>query len=158
MTTYYSIDNDKIKINSNSTGTTSGITYDLFSKTTIDIIDTDYSIYIVELETECKIEEICKRVYNNYKYCEELLAYNDIVDPFNISIGDEIRYLNNPDGYSKMYKKDVDYNKDILDRLIKNNNKKSTIKSTIPTIKPENLKQINIDYNNKEITINNKYQ
>ena len=62
MTTFYSIDNDKIKTNSNLTGATSGSTYDLFSKTIIDIIDNDYSTYIVEFETECRIEEICKRI------------------------------------------------------------------------------------------------
>ena len=158
MTTFYSIDNDKINISSNSTGTTSGITYDLFSKTIIDIIDNDYSTYIVEYETECRIEEICKKIYDNYNYVEELLAYNDIVDPYDISIGDEIRYLNNVDGYSKMYKKDTNINKDLLNKLLQSNNQKSTIKSTIPTIKPENIKQINIDYNNKEITIINSYQ
>ena len=155
MTYFYSIDKNKLSVLSGNTNY-----YDLFSTTIIDtnIFSVSAGTYIVQFEDEGKIENICYNIYQNYNYVEELLVFNDILDPYDIHVSDIIYYLPDSGSYSTMYKTDVNINQNVLNTLLQNNNNKSTIKPNIPTINNSGIKQINVNYANNQIQIINKFQ
>lgn len=147
----YSFDNNKIIFDKSLN------LWDFFTKTIVNK-NLPYKEYIVTFSTEMNINKICWELYNNYNYIEELLVFNDIIDSYSIKIGDIIKYLPDPSSYNQLYKEDITKNDQALKELLDSNNKKSSSGNLTPTIKPDNLQQIEIDYNTNQIKIINKYQ
>jgi len=137
--------------------------YDLFKRTLVNrFITTDIGIFVVTDEYEGRIDLVCRYLHGNSDLVEELMTLNGIINPFSIKIGNIIYYYKNLDNYGLLYQSDPEdfSNKDqILNMNKKKNTKKDVNRiGSPPTIKPDNLKQIDINYDKKKITIINKFR
>lgn len=136
--------------------TKQGNLYNLFRDTVIDKNITKYNTIVLEDE-ECRIDRICKRLYGNVSYIEELMILNNIINPFSIKSGNIIKFVDIDD---------IDIlrtnEKDEADTEKIANPKKSTrvdpnrIVGVPPTIKPLNFEQLMVDKKNQTIKLNTK--
>ena len=136
--------------------------YDLFQKTMINNFNIDFSYFYVTDEYEGRIDLISNYLYGNSNYIEELMTINNIFNPWSIKNGDIIYYAKSSSDFGLMYQKDVTDNTQ-KDRILLMNKNKSTKKDSNrlgspPVIKPDNLKQVDINYIKKKITIINKFK
>lgn len=53
-----------------------------------------FNTYIVPRSYEMRIDLICDDIYNSVEYVDFLLWFNDIINPFNISEGTELLFVN----------------------------------------------------------------
>jgi hypothetical protein len=134
--------------------------YDLFEKTIVNDINlSNYYNFIVNDEFEGRLDLISKYLYGSTDFMEELMVINNIINPFSIKTGDILYYIPSSGDFNYLYVSD-EMNDDIKDDILLMNKNKSTKKDINrigypPTIKPDNLKQIKVNYNNKKITIVN---
>jgi hypothetical protein len=137
--------------------------YNLFAKTVIvnsDIID---KVFVVTDEYEGRIDLVSNYLYRSTDFTEELMTLNNIINPWSIKQGDLLYYSANDTNYQLLYQTDPDTQSDKKDTILLMNNNKVTKKDANrigypPTIKPDNLQQIDINYNKKKITIINKFK
>ena len=137
--------------------------YDLFQKTIVTNLNiTVYGAIGITTEYEGRIDLICKYLYGSADYIEELMALNNIINPWSMKTGDILFYLKMPSDYGTMYQKDEPTNTQKDEILLMNKNKSTKKDSnrlgSPPVIKPDNLKQIDINYVKKKITIINKFK
>lgn len=132
----------------------------------IDIIDPllyinptlNYYPYVVGNEEAMRIDLICFNIYGNFAYMDELLTINNIINPWSIKSGDVIYFLDQDDLNVIRMTPKADQ-QEIVNELV-NPNKDTQIDPNrdegtglIPTIKPSNLKEVEVDYTNKTIKI-----
>lgn len=147
---------DKLKIEANGF-------YDLFKRTLVNkFISSDIGTFIVTDEYEGRIDLVCRYLHGNTDLVEELMTLNGIVNPHSIKAGNEMFYYKNTDSYGLLRQSDLEDTSN-KDQILNMNKKKSSKKDknrigSPPTIKPDNLKQININYNKKKISIINKFK
>ncbi len=130
--------------------------YDLFIRT---ITDNNYTRkYTTVLQNEeMRLDLVSKRLTGSYDYVEELMILNNILNRWNIKYGDDIVYIDNMSSLRKIedYKTNIGLtNKEKKNTRIDPNRQKGVI----PTIKPLNLKSLNVDRKSEKIIINNKLQ
>lgn len=136
--------------------------YDLFQKTMINNDNIFYNYFYVTDEYEGRIDLISQKLYGTTDYIEELMTINNIINPWSIKSNDIIYYANASSDYSIIYKNDEPLNEQKDEILLMNKNK--TTKKDVnrlgspPVIKPDNLKQVDINYVKKKITIINKFK
>ena len=134
--------------------------YDLFQKTIVTNLNINvYGAIGITTEYEGRIDLICKYLYGSSDYTEELMTLNNIINPWSVKIGDIIFYFRSSGDYSPMYETDLPPLEQ-KDSILLMNKNKTTKKDpnrlgSPPTIKPDNLNQIKINYDTKQITINN---
>ena len=137
--------------------------YDLFKKTMVmKSKNIDYYRFIITDEYEGRLDLISRYLYGSSNFIEELMMVNNIINPFSIKSGDLIYFLKDANDYGLMYEKDEEIN-DQKDKILLMNRNKSTKKDvnrlgSPPVIKPDNLKQIDVNYIKKKITIINKFK
>lgn len=136
--------------------------YDLFQKTMINNDNIFYNYFFVTNEYEGRIDLISKYLYGSTDYIEELMTINNIINPWSIKSGDIIYYANTSTDYSIIYQNEEPIN-DQKDKILLMNRNKSTKKDvnrlgSPPVIKPDNLKQIDVNYIKKKIIIINKFK
>ena len=138
--------------------------FNLFQKNVMITNNLILNLYIVPREFEMRLDRISNHIYGTPNYVEELMIINDIINPYSVKEGQYIYFC--PVEYlTKLYTKDG--------MLTENESKKaSLINSSQPnrykentsndnnlptTIKPSNLKQVNVTKDNK-IQIINTFQ
>ena len=136
--------------------------YDLFQKTMVNDNTIDYNYFNVTDEYEGRIDLISKYLYGSGDYVEQLMTINNILNPWSIKTGDVIQYPSDSGNFTLLYKKDEPVN-DQKDKILLMNKNKTTKKDSNrlgspPVIKPDNLKQVDINYVKKKITIINKFK
>ena len=152
---FYTFENTNIKVNKEGYRL-----YDFFEKTMVNDKELIYSSYIVPEEFDARLDLVCKHIYGNTDYMEELMTQNGIINPFSIKPGDEIYYAYSTNELPALYQRDVDINDENKSKIL-NINKEKTSKqdpnaSLPPSIRPNNLKPIDVNYNKKTITVINK--
>lgn len=150
---YYTFENSELKDDA---------FYDLFEKTLINTSALkSLTPHLVTYEQQGRLHAVCSYLHNTTEYTEELMAINNLYSPYSIVMGDLIYYCEDANEYNNMHISDADNSEDIKDEILNKNKNKSTTKDPnrigyAPTIKPDNIKQLNIDYTSKQITIINK--
>lgn len=133
--------------------------YDLFRKTVVNQTDVSYDTLKISRDIEYRPDLASKAAYGSNEYVEEMLAMNNIINPFALLNGSEIFKAFNSANLQSMYKKDVDTNEEAKEKILNvNKNKTSKSSNYPPTIKPSGLKQLDVNYNKKKITIINKFK
>ena len=141
---------------------TGELLYNLFEKTMVNDRELIYSIYTVPEEYDARLDLICNHIYNNTNLMEELMTQNGIINPFSVKTGDQLYYSYSTRELKALYKRDPDNNDKNKNKIL-NMNKAKTSKqdpnaSLPPSIKPSNIKPVDINYNKKVITIMNKFK
>jgi hypothetical protein len=136
--------------------------YNLFEKTMVNKQGVPYRTIVVTEEFQGRLDLVCRFVHANTKYLEELMTLNHIINPYSIKAGDVIRYFPSANNYQLLYQSDPEPTDKKNEILLMNRNK-STKKDrnrigSPPTIKPDNLKQIDVNHSKKKITIINKFK
>lgn len=136
--------------------------YNLFEKTMVNKPNLLISTIVVTDEFQGRLDLVCRFVHANTKYLEELMTLNHIINPYSIKTGDVIRYFASTNNYQLLYESDPQPT-DKKDEILLMNRNKSTKKDknrigSPPTIKPDNLKQIDVNHSKKKITIINKFK
>ena len=134
--------------------------YDFFEKTMVNDEELIYSAYTVPEEFDARLDLVCKHIYGNTDFMEELMTQNGIINPFSIKAGDELYYAYSTNELKALYQRDVDTNEENKKKIL-NVNKEKTSKqdpnaSLPPSIRPGNLKPVDVNYNKKTITVINK--
>jgi hypothetical protein len=136
--------------------------YDFFEKTMINTDKIFYSLYTVPEEFDARLDLVCKHIYGNIDFMEELMTQNGIINPFSIKTGDDLYYSYSTNELKMLYQRDIEINEENKKKILNINKNKSTKteKDTLlpPSVKPENLKPIDINYNKKVITVMNKFK
>jgi hypothetical protein len=117
-----------------------------------------YYPYVVQREEAMRMDLVCYSIYGNFNYIDELLTLNHILNPWSIKEGDIIYFAEEDDINSLQMQAKTDQNR-IVRSLV--NPSKDTKKDPnrdegtglTPTIKPTNLKEVDIDFNSKKIKI-----
>ena len=136
--------------------------YDIFEKTIKMSDDVNINYFVVTDEYSGRLDMISMFLYGSTNYIEELMVINNIINPFTIKSGDIIYYPPNKGDFDYLYDKDPDTN-DQKDRILNMNKNKITKKDpnrlgSPPTIKPDNLKQIDVNFDSKKIKLINKFR
>lgn len=133
--------------------------YDLFKKTVVNDKDIVYESVEITRDIEYRPDLLSKVLYGNGDYVEETLTMNNIINPFALKNGDSVFKAYDVSNLSSMYKKDIEVNNETKEQIL-NINKNKTTNSTNypPTVKPDGLNQLNVNYNKKKITIINKFK
>ena len=136
--------------------------YDFFEKTMVNDYELIYSSYIVPEEFDARLDLVCKYIYGSMDYMEELMTQNGIINPFSIKTGDELQYSYSSDVLKALYQRDVTINEENKKKILNVNKSKSSVQdpnaSLPPSIKPGNLKSMDVNLNKKTITIINKFK
>ena len=136
--------------------------YDLFQKTMVNRSISGRQSFVVTDDFQGRLDLICKFLHGNTNYLEELMTLNHIINPYSIKTNTIINYYPNAYGYQLIYKRKPQPT-DNKDEILMMNRNKSTKKDknrigSPPTIKPDNLKQIDVNHSKKKITIINKFK
>lgn len=136
--------------------------YNLFEKTMVNKPNVGYRTIVVTEEFQGRLDLVCRFVHSNTKYLEELMTLNHIINPYSIKTGTVIKYFANASNYQFLYESDPEPT-DKKDEILLMNKNKTTKKDknrigSPPTIKPDNLKQIDVNHSKKKITILNKFK
>jgi hypothetical protein len=137
----------------------------------IDIIDPvviwndtlNYLPYIVSTEEAMRPDLICFNIYNNFNYIDELLTWNNILNPWSIKEGQIIWFLDE-DSIASIQLLAKNDEEEIVRSLVNPN--KDTKKDPNrengtglpPTIKPAGIKDVTVDFNNKKIKILDRFK
>lgn len=135
--------------------------YDIFQKTVVENKQLGISTTTVEDGEEMRMDKICERLYGNTNLEEEIMVLNNILNQWTINVGDEIKYL--VDDFGKMYEVDKTVSVDVTRTSLINPNKKTKkdpnrIDNLTPTVKPKNLKSLDVNTENNKIKIINKFE
>jgi len=121
-----------------------------------------YPYYVLDNEA-MRIDMICYSIYGNFEYIDELLTINNILNPWSIRAGDIIYFLeeddmaslriSRPANQADIVAKLVNPNKDTQKDPNRDSNSVTVGTGLPPSIKPNGLKDVNIDFDNKVIKI-----
>ena len=125
--------------------------------------DIVYYPYFVSKEEEMNPSMICFNIYNKFDYIDELLTWNNILNPWSIREGQLIYYIE--EDSIESLKVDTNQEKDTIVQSLVNPSKdtkkdpnRDSGTGLPPTIKPTGLKDVNVDYNNKTIKIIDRFK
>jgi len=138
------------------------ILYDFFDKTMVNDEELYYSQYTVPVEFDARLDLVCRHIYGGMQFMEELMTQNGIINPFSIKTGDKLYYSYTSNELKALYQRDKSINEENKKKILNVNKSKSSVQdpnaSLPPSIKPNNLKAIDINYNKKVITVMNKFK
>jgi hypothetical protein len=135
--------------------------YDLFQTTLGDnVASLNLYPYPVSKEEEMRLDTVCSNIFGNNKYIEELGFINNILNPFSIKEGDTIYYFDPDEVYNLYYKDDAQKATNAIKSLVNpaKDTPSANPEETIPTIIPEQLQQITVDYNSSKIKIIDSFE
>lgn len=66
--------------------------YNLFTPTFENRIDIPFKKYVTEEGEFMRIDSVCKKIYNSLDELDVLMSINDIDNPLNIMVGDELLF------------------------------------------------------------------
>ena len=137
----------------------------------VDIVDPllliddtlNYYPYVVAEEEASRIDLICYSIYGHFAYIDELLTMNNILNPWSIRGGSIMYFLDEDDLTSLRLAPKADQTQIVNDLINPNKDtqkdpNRDTGVGLPPTIKTANIKDVDIDYNNKTIKIINKFK
>ena len=135
--------------------------YNLFEKTVVNRPELEFLTTVVEERFKGRPDLLCTHIHGSERYLEEFLVLNNIINPYSVKPGMVIKYLRNPNNYTLLYDNDPE-ELTIKDEILQMNRNKETKRDanrigSPPTIKPDSLKQIDINYTKKKITVLNKF-
>lgn len=138
------------------------VLYDFFEKTMVNDEELIYSEYTVPEEYDSRLDLVCNHIYGDISFMEELMTQNGILNPFSIKAGDTLYYSYSTNELKALYQRDEDLNEENKRNILNVNKSKSTRKdpnaSLPPSIKPNSLKAIDVNYNKKQIKVINKFK
>lgn len=134
--------------------------YNLFAKTVINKENLPYITTIVDEQFKGRPDLLCTHIHGSTQYLEEFIVLNNLMNSYSLKPGMTIKYFIDPSNYTLMYSDDPQDN-DVKDEILQMNKNKETKKDanrlgSPPTIKPDNIKQIDVNYSKKKITVLNK--
>ena len=155
----YSFENSKSTTSEKNSNNEDMVLYDLFERKMIyndSIID---SYHVVPLEQSCRLDLVIDKLYENIDYAEETLVMSNIVNPFSIKQNDIIKYTNDNAKLDLMYVKDTNLNSGNKYKILNINKNKSSknLVSLPPSVNP-GIKQLDIDYDKKKISVISKFK
>lgn len=135
--------------------------YNLFKKSVVNRQNLTFRTTVVNEEFKGRADLLCSHIHGSTKYIEEFLVLNNIINPYSIKPGMTVKYLNNPNDYYLLHDSDPEET-NVKDEILQMNKNKyfrrdSNRIGSPPTIKPDSLKQLDINYSKKKITILNKF-
>jgi len=155
----FSDSNDKIKRDSLQDNL-----YDLTEKTVVNTQELRLKIFLVPREMEMRLEKVSEHIYGVKSYVEELMAINDIINPYSIIEGQEI-YFCDISQLSLLYQDDklqIDDTQrlQLIASAQSNRDKRKIVGDELlpPTVKPKGLPQLQIDSTNKTISVMNSFE
>lgn len=117
------------------------------------------SYYTVPMEKSGRIDLISKELLQSIGYTEELMVMNNIVNPFSVKTNDVLSYTPDYTKFDLLYIKDSTMNVDNKFKILNiNKSKESTNFTNLPPSVNPGIKQMNIDYDKRKITIVNKFK
>jgi len=159
MSYFYSLDEKEKKL---KRSVSEGNLYNIDTRTIINnVIFSDVLIltYIIKKEENMRFDLVCKSIYGTNKYEEELMVFNNILNPYSVKEGQVIKYLPLAQIY---YLHGFDPLKVNANNALVNKNKNTKIdpnrkanQGLPPTVKPSGLEQIQVDEINSIIRIIN---
>ena len=137
----------------------------------VDIIDPvviwndtlNYLPYLVSHEEAMRPDIICFNIYNNFNYIDELLTWNNILNPWSIKEG-QIIYFLDEDSIATLRLQAKADDEEIVRSLVnpKKDSKKDPNRESgtglPPTIKPAGVKDVTVDFNNKTIKLMDRFK
>lgn len=154
---FYTFDNTNQK-----TSTDGYLLYDFFEKTMVNDEELYYSTYTVPEEYDARLDLVCRHIYGDLTVMEELMTQNGIINPFSVKTGDILYYAYSTNELSILYQRDETLNDENKKKILNVNKDKSSRQDPNaglpPSIKPGNLKAVDVNYNKKVITIINKFK
>jgi hypothetical protein len=134
--------------------------YDLFSSTVVLKDNIQILSTTVLPEEEMRLDRVCKRLYGSDMFLEEIMILNNIIDKFSIKNGQILDYFY-VEQYDNFHELEKDSKIEEINKLSdpgkntrKDNNREDS--ELPPTIKPANLKKVNVDKDSRKIKIINK--
>jgi len=154
---FYTYDNTNQKVSKEGY-----ILYDFFDKTMVNDKELIYSQYTVPEEFDSRLDLVCRHIYGSTDYMEELMTQNGIINPFSIKSGDELYYSYSTNDLRALYQRDKDLNEENKKKILSVNKNKASSQdpnaSLPPSIKPGNLKSVDVNYSKKVITVINQFK
>ncbi len=137
--------------------------YNLFEKTTVNIKNNrNLDVFTVTEEFKGRLDLVCRFLHGSTDYMEEIMTINHIINPYSLKQGVNIKYFSDTNNYQLLYQSDPDDNNKKNEILLMNKDKQSKKDAnrigSPPTIRPDNLKQIDVNHSKKKITIMNKFK
>lgn len=153
----YSYSLDKLEFTSSNSGE---YLRNIFQKTVVDNKEIETYTTIVKEEEAMRIDRICDRIYGTTRFVEELMVLNNIINPWSINAGDEFVYFALREE-EKMHEFDPESTKTATKEKLANPNKNTRkdpnrSDNLTPTIKPKNMKSLDVNKENHKIKIINK--
>jgi len=132
--------------------------YDVVDPVVIWDDNISYYPYVVQDEEAMRIDLICYSIYGNFNYIDELLTINNIINPWSIKAGDIIKFCEEDALIGLQLKAKTDQQRIVVDLI---NPSKDTKKDPnredgtglTPTIRPANIKEVDINFDNKTMKI-----
>jgi hypothetical protein len=114
--------------------------------------------YTIPIEYEMRLDRVSEYLYGSSSYMEELMVLNDIISPYSIKEG-QIIYFCKMNDLEALYTSDnlpdnQQTEKISISRMNSKDDKIKKISQQSANIKPENLKQLKVDKDNKIQIIN----
>lgn len=133
--------------------------YNLFEKTIINNNSVKENMYYVPIEYSCRLDLVLKELFSDISYTEEVCVLSDIVNPFSIKQNDLIYYPNDKEKFGNLHIIDESMYNDNKYKILNINKNKDTrnSKNLPPSVNP-GIKQMDVDYVKKRITIVNKFK
>jgi len=136
--------------------------FDLFQKNIVNDQKISFRVYVVPREFEMRLDRICEHLYGSTNFVEELMTFNNIINPYSIKEGQLIYYCDQ-DLMNNLYVKDELLNtteKTRKDIIKSSQSKRNAVDNELlpPTIKPSNLNQISVNNKDNSIKIINSFK
>lgn len=133
--------------------------YDLFERTIYNNTELKRNAYITSIDDVCRLDKVCSNINSGYlEYIEELIVSNNILNPFSIEENQYLTYVIEIDKIENMHTSEYKpENTNKFNILNINKSKRSSNTELPPSVNP-GLKQIDIDYDKKKITVLNKFK
>jgi len=136
--------------------------FDLFKRTTINNSNNvRYETITLSKMYEMRLDKLSNDYYGSNDYVEEIMIFNNILNPFSVKGGDDIKMFNIEDiGLLYSIEKDVDEAKNKIvntsDKNTKIDDKRRANQGLPPTYKNSDIKPVKVNKSNGTIEINNK--
>ena len=155
----YSFENAEITTTYDNIDGSTNVIYDLFERKMAYNNNILNSYYITNVDDECRIDLVTRKIYEDTQLSEEIMIMNNIINPFSIKTNDIIYYSTDKSNIDLMKIKEPTLNQGNKYKILNiNKNKSSGNRESLPPSVNPGMKQIDIDYNKKKITIINKFK
>lgn len=133
--------------------------YDLFERTIYNNTDLKRNPYITSNDDVCRLDKVCININEGYlEYIEELIVSNNILNPFSIEENQYLTYVTEIDKIDNMHTSEFNSENTNKFKILNINKSKRSSNTELPPSVNPGLKQIDIDYDKKKITILNKFK